>query len=182
MDGGFREMSPGEKFDITENETYYQKEYLTRDLGQKVLASLDLSGTKKDGGFNLSDNGEGENGDNNFTSISINKINNNLEEEAEKEDSAERTREILPVFDTPETIAEHREKLKKGIKIVVGGPPHSGKSVFIEGLMANLDRSKTFSFSAAPDGEGAWLQKHYDNPDVVKWRRKGKFTSEFVAD
>lgn len=72
------------------------------------------------------------------------------------------------------------EKLKKGIKIVVGGPPHSGKSVFIEALSNNLDGDHTFAFSACPDGEGPWLQRHYDDPEVVKWRQKGAFTPEFV--
>lgn len=72
------------------------------------------------------------------------------------------------------------EKLKKGIKIVVGGPPHSGKSVFIEALTKNLDKDDTFAFSACPDGEGPWLQRHYDDPEVVKWRQKGQFTPEFV--
>lgn len=75
---------------------------------------------------------------------------------------------------------ERQEKLKKGVKIVIGGPPHSGKSVFIEALMANLDKDHTFSYSAAPDGEGPWLQRHYDNPDVVQWRQKGSLTPEFV--
>jgi|GEM_PF-974636 len=72
------------------------------------------------------------------------------------------------------------EKLRKGIKIVVGGPPHSGKSVFIEALTNNLDKDHTYAMSACPDGEGPWLQKHYDDPDVVALRRKGGFTPEFV--
>lgn len=88
----------------------------------------------------------------------------------------------LAMIDTAEILAAKEEKLKKGIKVVIGGPPHSGKSVFIEALMQNLDKDHTYSFSAAPDGEGAWLQKYYDNPDVVKLRQKGKFTPEFVAD
>lgn len=100
------------------------------------------------------------------------------EEERSFEDSVEKT----PVIDTAESLADRQEKLAKGIKIVVGGPPHSGKSVFIEALTQNLDKDNTFSFSAAPDGEGPWLQRHYDNPDVVKLRQKGKFTPEFVAD
>jgi len=92
--------------------------------------------------------------------------------------------EMSPAED-PEAIsedAERQEKLKRGIKVVVGGPPHSGKSVFIEALTTSLDRDNTFSFSAAPDGEGPWLQRHYDDPDVTKWRQKGKFTGEFVED
>lgn len=103
-------------------------------------------------------------------------------DEAEKESSEELVNEKIPVMDTAERLATRQEKLKKGIKIVIGGPPHSGKSVFIEALTQNLDKDNTFSFSAAPDGEGPWLQRHYDDPDVVKLRQKGKFTPEYVAD
>ena len=103
-------------------------------------------------------------------------------DDVEKESSEELVNEKIPVMDTAERLAARQEKLKKGIKIVIGGPPHSGKSVFIEALTQNLDKDSTFSFSAAPDGEGSWLQRHYDDPDVVKLRQKGKFTPEFVAD
>lgn len=75
---------------------------------------------------------------------------------------------------------ERFDKLKKGIKVVIGGPPHSGKSVFIKGLSENIDLARSFLFSACPDGEGPWLQRHYDDPEVREWRRKGKFTPEFV--
>lgn len=100
----------------------------------------------------------------------------------EEEQSSEASAESIPTIDTAESLAERQEKLKKGIKIIIGGPPHSGKSVFIEALTQNLDKDNTFSFSAAPDGEGPWLQRHYDDPEVVKFRQKGKFTPEFVAD
>ena len=99
-----------------------------------------------------------------------------------EENKADTLAEHIPVIDTAESLAERQEKLKRGIKIVIGGPPHSGKSVFIEALTQNLDKDNTFSFSAAPDGEGPWLQRHYDDPEVVKFRQKGKFTTEFVAD
>lgn len=103
-------------------------------------------------------------------------------ESVEKKQSSEISVKEIPIMDTAESLAERQEKLKKGIKIVIGGPPHSGKSVFIEALTQNLDKDNTFSFSAAPDGEGPWLQRHYNNPEVVKFRQKGKFTPEFVAD
>jgi len=102
--------------------------------------------------------------------------------ENSEENEADILVEHIPVIDTAESLAERQEKLKRGIKIVIGGPPHSGKSVFIEALTQNLDKDNTFSFSAAPDGEGPWLQRHYDDPEVVKFRQKGKFTTEFVAD
>ena len=73
------------------------------------------------------------------------------------------------------------KKLASGVKIVVGGPPHSGKSVFIEALTSgNLDKHMTMLFSACPDGEGPWLQKFYNDPEVVALRKKGEFTDEFV--
>lgn len=66
------------------------------------------------------------------------------------------------------------------IKFVVAGPPHSGKSVFLQGLCENLPRDSRYLFRACPDGEGTWLQNHYDCPDVVALRRKGQFTKEMV--
>lgn len=170
-----------------ETESLRQEDYLARDLGKKALVSLGIS--DMEGGVgSASEMTGGARDDDEKPSVFENR-STAIEKESyvergdmEKEESAEKMREILPVFDTAETIAAHQEKMKKGIKVVVGGPPHSGKSVFIEGLTANLDRTKTFSFSAAPDGEGAWLQKHYNDPEVVKLRRKGKFTPEFVAD
>lgn len=65
-------------------------------------------------------------------------------------------------------------------KFVVAGPPHSGKSVFLQGLCENLPRDSRYLFRACPDGEGTWLQNHYDRPDVVALRRKGQFTKEMV--
>lgn len=66
-------------------------------------------------------------------------------------------------------------------KFVVAGPPHSGKSVFLQGLFENLPRNSRYSFRACPDGEGTWLASHYDDPDVVALRRKGQFTKEMVG-
>ncbi len=85
-------------------------------------------------------------------------------------------------FNEAEISSERQEKLKHGIKVVIGGPPHSGKSIFVDALMENLDKNNTFSFSAAPDGEGVWLKKNYADPKAKKWRQKGKFTDDWVED
>ena len=83
------------------------------------------------------------------------------------------------VADDKEVVRQ--ERLKKGVKVVVMGPPHSGKSVFIESLMNHFDADLNATMlSGCPDGEGLWLQKHYDNPEVAALRRKGGFTPEFV--
>jgi len=63
------------------------------------------------------------------------------------------------------------------MKIVVGGPPHSGKSVFLSGLVGQLDRQDYFLFRACPDGEGSWTYAVEEN---AKLRRKGEFCPEFV--
>ena len=59
------------------------------------------------------------------------------------------------------------------LKVIICGPPHSGKSVFIGGLRKHLPGS--YLFRANPDGEGTWT---YRNDDSASFRRKGKFTKE----
>lgn len=63
------------------------------------------------------------------------------------------------------------------MKIVVCGPPHSGKSVFLGGLCENLPRDKRYLFRACPDGEGTWT---YKGNGAEQYRRKGKFSADVV--
>ncbi|MDX9893500.1 MAG: CRISPR-associated protein Csx3 [Patescibacteria group bacterium] len=63
------------------------------------------------------------------------------------------------------------------MKIVVAGPPHSGKSVFLGGLCENLPRSSRYLFRACPDGEGSWTWR---GNGAEKHRRKGSFSQEIV--
>lgn len=62
-------------------------------------------------------------------------------------------------------------------KIVIAGPPHSGKSVFLGGLKLLLPPERVWYFRACPDGEGFWT---WVSPDASQYRRKGTFTSEIV--
>ncbi len=71
------------------------------------------------------------------------------------------------------------EKLKKGIKIVIGGPPHSGKSILTTALKSLLKDLHVWHCTAAPDGEYPGLE--YDNKEAKKQRKKGDFSPEFVA-
>jgi CRISPR-associated protein Csx3 len=67
--------------------------------------------------------------------------------------------------------------------VAVGGPPHSGKSVFLAELYRQLLARKpsgTFLQRACPDGEGMWSAES-DPALVAEIRRKGKFLAEFVA-
>lgn len=65
--------------------------------------------------------------------------------------------------------------------IVIGGPPHSGKSVLIYLLTQQLRewRVEHYVLRACPDGEGDWSQEA--PPDQVRLlRQKGRFSDEFV--
>lgn len=64
------------------------------------------------------------------------------------------------------------------MKILVVGPPHSGKSVFLGGLCQNLPRNQRYLFRACPDGEGTWT---YASDDAKQYRRKGSFTDDIVG-
>ena len=76
-------------------------------------------------------------------------------------------------------------KLKnyKGMVIAVGGPPHSGKSVFLAELyrqLLALRSAGVFLQRACPDGEGMWSAEA--DPAIVKEiRRKGNFDAGFMA-
>lgn len=65
--------------------------------------------------------------------------------------------------------------------IIIGGPPHSGKSVLAQSLTKALTEAgiQHYLLRAAPDGEGNWF--HEADPAVAQsLRRKGNFTSAWV--
>lgn len=67
------------------------------------------------------------------------------------------------------------------IKVAIGGPPHSGKTVLIGLLRVLLPRDKFVIIEAAPDGEGITGWSFDGDPELVRAvRRKGKFLEEFV--
>lgn len=70
----------------------------------------------------------------------------------------------------------------KGMVAAIGGPPHSGKSVFLAELYRQLlarRPSGVFLQRACPDGEGMWSAES-DPTLVVEIRRKGSFSQEFM--
>ena len=78
------------------------------------------------------------------------------------------------------------------MKIVLAGPPRSGKSCLREGLKQailglrrnNSDIPYPYVITACPDGEGAWFQetmeKYPEVAEACKKAYKGEFTPEFV--
>ena len=73
-------------------------------------------------------------------------------------------------------------------KIVLAGPPRSGKSCLREGLKQALraipGAPYPYVITACPDGEGSWFQEAVNrDPDLasrLKAEYKAKFTPEFV--
>ena len=74
------------------------------------------------------------------------------------------------------------------IKVVLAGPPRSGKSCMREGLKQAIraipGAPYPYVITACPDGEGAWFQETVNqNPELAaacKAAYKAKFTPEFV--
>ena len=71
------------------------------------------------------------------------------------------------------------------VKVVLCGPPHSGKSCLREGLKAAIEQltgQTPYILTACPDGEGAWFYEAFSNDPVraleLKGMNKGKFTPE----
>lgn len=65
-------------------------------------------------------------------------------------------------------------------RVIVCGPPHSGKSVFLANLMRRLPPDSFYLAFAAPDGEWHW-SNFGDQELVAAVRQKGKFTADFVS-
>jgi CRISPR-associated protein Csx3 len=66
--------------------------------------------------------------------------------------------------------------------IAVGGPPHSGKTVFLNALYHHLNRLNSGHFfreTACPDGEGSWSMEAHPKT-VAELRKKYPFSEEFV--
>lgn len=83
---------------------------------------------------------------------------------------------------------EEQQPERSIIKVVLCGPPQSGKSCLRDGLkraiLANLGAPYPYVITACPDGEGSWHQEAYENNQPValdcKRDNKGELTPEFA--
>ena len=72
------------------------------------------------------------------------------------------------------------------IKLILCGPPHSGKSCFKNGLIGALKRKSEapypYQINACPDGEGSWFHAtaQMDPELAARERRKGTFSEAQV--
>ncbi len=65
-------------------------------------------------------------------------------------------------------------------KIIMCGPPHSGKSVFLANIMAKLPCDQYILIYGCPDGEGHWSNIANQNVAQVI-RQKGAFDATFMS-
>ncbi len=90
------------------------------------------------------------------------------------------------IGDLIETEEPQPEKTK--IKVILCGPPQSGKSCLRDGLkravLGNLGAPYPYVITACPDGEGSWHQQSYKNNQnlakQIKPQNKGDVTPEFA--
>lgn len=75
-----------------------------------------------------------------------------------------------------------KKEIGNSLKVIIAGPPHSGKSIAENYLRGLLPVEDTMRIAAQPDGEGDWTQKLYEqNPELAReLRAKGSFTRENV--
>ena len=65
------------------------------------------------------------------------------------------------------------------MKIILCGPPHSGKSVFLCNLIVRTPNDLRATIRACPDGEGTW-SNNPNQKETSNVRIKGEFTRYFV--
>jgi CRISPR-associated protein Csx3 len=91
--------------------------------------------------------------------------------------------EVGQLIETPEPQTE-----RTIIKVVLCGPPHSGKSCLRDGLkkaiLGILGAPYPYVITACPDGEGSWHKEAYKNDEEsakhARSKNKGDFTPEFA--
>jgi CRISPR-associated protein Csx3 len=81
---------------------------------------------------------------------------------------------------------EGKEAMKKK-KIVLAGPPRSGKSCLRQGIkdairIASNGELYAYVLTACPDGEGAWFQESMNNNPQLAAKLKAEYKSKFSPE
>ncbi|MFA6528996.1 MAG: hypothetical protein WCT46_05675 [Candidatus Gracilibacteria bacterium] len=89
---------------------------------------------------------------------------------------------LIDFLQTP----EGREAMKKK-KIVLAGPPRSGKSCLRQGLkdvIKQISNGEVYPYvlTACPDGEGAWFQESMNNDPSLAAKLKAEYKSKFSPE
>ena len=73
------------------------------------------------------------------------------------------------------------ERLTRGVKVAVLGPPHSGKTVILQGIQHEMDSTAARLDVSHGDGEGSWFENNYHDSEVRRLRRKIAMGEEGVG-
>ncbi len=88
---------------------------------------------------------------------------------------------LVDFFSTP----EGKEMMKKK-KIVLAGPPRSGKSCFRQGIKGAITSTPNapypYILTACPDGEGSWFQEAMNADPVMAAKLKAEYKSKFSPE
>lgn len=79
---------------------------------------------------------------------------------------------------------EGKEAMKKK-KIILAGPPRSGKSCLRQGLkdvLRQIGAEYPYVLTACPDGEGAWFQESMNNDPALAAKLKAEYKSKFSPE
>jgi len=88
---------------------------------------------------------------------------------------------LIDVLNTPEG-----QEMMKAKKIVLAGPPRSGKSCAREGLKKAINGMPgapyPYVLTACPDGEGSWFQETMNADPAMAARLKAEYKSKFTPE
>ena len=75
-----------------------------------------------------------------------------------------------------------KKEIGSEAKIIIAGPPHSGKSIGERFIRSMLPPQETMRIASQPDGEGDWTQNLYGQDALLaqQLRKKGEFSRENV--
>lgn len=84
--------------------------------------------------------------------------------------------------DSVEVEKAPKKEIGSEAKIIIAGPPHSGKSIGERFIRSVLPPQETMRIASQPDGEGDWTQNLYgqDTELAQQLRKKGEFSRENV--
>ena len=99
------------------------------------------------------------------------------------EKSSESGSESVNSNEAPKDEIPAKKEIGNEAKIVIVGPPHSGKSIAERFIRSMLPLEDTMRVAAQPDGEGDWTQNLYgEDSDLARQlRNKGDFSPENVG-
>ncbi|MEO0969555.1 MAG: CRISPR-associated protein Csx3 [Cyanobacteria bacterium J06639_18] len=93
---------------------------------------------------------------------------------------------IGELIETEEPQQDKQGQTRKNLKVVICGPPQSGKSCLREGLKQAISSVKgapyPYVITACPDGEGSWFSEAAQRDPELARRLKDAYKSKFTVE